>query len=85
MRERSSAEVQAEAKTEEIRQFVRGVRRATRRKFTFEDKVRTALEAFRGKARVSKLCRREAIWGSPGGPGGIRTHDSRTRSPGSFR
>jgi len=59
--ERSPAEVQAEAKTEQTRQFVRQVRRVTRRKFSPEEKVRIVLEGFRGEVRVSELCRREGI------------------------
>lgn len=58
---RSPAEIQAEARTEETRQFVRQVRRVTRRKFTPEEKVRIVLEGFRGEVRVSELCRREGI------------------------
>lgn len=60
-RRRSPAEIQAEARTEETRQFVRQVRRVTRRKFTPEEKVRVVLEGFRGEVRVSELCRREGI------------------------
>lgn len=59
--QRSPAEVQAEAKTEQVRQFVRQVRRVTRRKFSPEEKVRIVLEGFRGEVRVSELCRREGI------------------------
>jgi len=58
---RSQAEMRAEAATEETRQFVRRVRRVTRRKFTPEEKVRIVLEGFRGEVRVSDLCRREGI------------------------
>lgn len=61
VQERSPAEVQADAKTEETRQFVRRVRRVTRRKFTPEEKVRIVLEGFRGEIGVSALCRREGI------------------------
>jgi transposase len=58
---RPPAEVRAEAETEETRQFVRRVRRVTRRKFTPEEKVRIVLEGFRGEVKVSDLCRREGI------------------------
>ncbi len=44
---RSPAEMGAEAETEETRQFVRRVRRVTRRKFTPEEKVRIVLEVRR--------------------------------------
>ena len=59
--ERTSAEVRAESSSDEARQFVRRVRRVTRRKFTPEEKVRIVLEGFRGEVRVSELCRREGI------------------------
>lgn len=59
--ERTPAEVRAEASSDETRQFVRRVRRVTRRKFTPEEKVRIVLEGFRGEVKVSELCRREGI------------------------
>ncbi|MFQ5879084.1 MAG: transposase [Dehalococcoidia bacterium] len=59
--ERTPAEVQAEARSEEARQFIRRVRRVTRRKFTPEKKVRIVLEGFRDELRMSELCRREGI------------------------
>src|SRR5436309_13230720 len=60
-RMRSPAEEAAEAGTAETRQSVRQVRRATRRKFTPEEKVRVVLEGFRREAPGSELCRREGI------------------------
>jgi transposase len=60
-KEETAAEAQAEARTEETREFVRRVRRVTRRKFTPEEKVRIVLEGFRGEVAVSDLCRREGI------------------------
>ena len=55
------AQIKAEASSEETKQFVRRVRRVTRRKFTPEEKVRVVLEGFRGEVKVSELCRREGI------------------------
>ena len=55
------AEIKAEASSEETKQFVRRVRRVTRRRFTPEEKVRIVLEGFRGEVKVSELCRREGI------------------------
>jgi transposase len=55
------AQIKAEASNEETKQFVRRVRRVTRRKFTPEEKVRVVLEGFRGEVKVSELCRREGI------------------------
>lgn len=60
-RKSSTAETLAEAETDETRQFVRQVRRATRRKFTPEEKVRVVLQGFRREVPVSELCRREGI------------------------
>jgi transposase len=60
-RKSSTAEALAEAETDETRQFVRQVRRVTRRKFTPEEKVRVVLQGFRREVPVSELCRREGI------------------------
>ncbi len=52
---------QAEKRTRETRSFMRSVRRATRRKYTPEEKIRIVLEGFRREATVNDLCRREGI------------------------
>ena len=52
---------QAEERTRETQSFMRSVRRATRRKYTPEEKIRIVLEGFRREATVSDLCRREGI------------------------
>ena len=57
----SYATEQAEERTRETRGFMRSVRRATRRKYTPEEKIRIVLEGFRREATVSDLCRREGI------------------------
>ena len=41
-----SADEQAEERTRETRSFIRSVRRATRRKYTPEEKIRIVLEGF---------------------------------------
>jgi transposase len=46
---------------DETRQLIQRVRRASRRKFTPEEKIRIVLEGFRRETRVSDLCRREGI------------------------
>ena len=43
------------------RDIVAEIRRATRRKFRAEDKIRIVLEGLRGEIPVSHLCRRESI------------------------
>ncbi len=43
------------------RDVVAEIRRATRRKFKAEDKIRIVLEGLRGEISVSQLCRRESI------------------------
>ena len=40
---------------------VKEIRRATRRKFSAEDKIKIVLEGLRGEIPVSELCRREGI------------------------
>jgi transposase len=51
----------AEARTEETKQLIRDVKRATRRKFTAEEKIRIVLEGFRRDTPVRDLCHRESI------------------------
>ena len=51
----------AEERSEETRSLVRGVRAATRRRYTPEEKIRIVLEGFRREVTVSDLCRREGI------------------------
>ena len=43
------------------RNVVKEIRRATRRKFSAEEKIRIVLEGLRGEVAVSDLCRREGI------------------------
>lgn len=43
------------------RDVVAEIRRATRRRFKAEDKIRIVLEGLRGEISVSQLCRRESI------------------------
>ena len=45
------------AKTDVVKQ----IRRATRRKFTAEDKIRVVLEGLRGEVPITELCRRQNI------------------------
>ena len=59
--ETASAIVEAESKTEETRNFVKRVRRITRRKYTPEEKIRIVLEGFRHEVPIRDLCRREGI------------------------
>ena len=40
---------------------VRDIRRATRRRFSAEDKIRIVLEGLRGEDSIAELCRREGI------------------------
>ena len=46
---------------EPAEQVVRDIRRATRRHFSAEDKIRIVLEGLRGEENISELCRREGI------------------------
>jgi len=52
---------QAEARSEETRQFIKNIKRLTRRKFTAEEKIRIVLEGFRRDTPIRALCRCEGI------------------------
>lgn len=52
---------QAETRSEETKQFIRDIKRVTRRKFTAEEKIRIVLEGFRRDTPIRDLCRREGI------------------------
>ena len=43
------------------RNIIKEIRKATRRKFSAEDKIRIVLEGLRGEIPVSELCRVEGI------------------------
>jgi transposase len=42
-------------------QVIKDIRRATRRHFSAEDKIRIVLEGLRGEASIAELCRHEGI------------------------
>ena len=42
-------------------QIVKDIRRATRRQFSAEEKIRIVLEGVRGEESIAELCRREGI------------------------
>jgi transposase len=42
-------------------EFVKGIKRNTRRKFTAEEKIRIVLDGMKRDVSVSELCRREGI------------------------
>ena len=46
---------------EPAEQVVREIRRATRRHFSAEDKIRIVLEGLRGEDSIAELCRKEGI------------------------
>jgi transposase len=52
---------QTEARGGETRQFVKNIKRITRRKFTAEEKIRIVLEDFRRDTPIRDLCRREGV------------------------
>jgi transposase len=52
---------QEEKGADMARDVVTEIRRATRRRFKAEDKIRIVLEGLRGEISVSQLCRRESI------------------------
>lgn len=57
----AGAGVAVEGRTAETRRFVRDVRRATRRRYSPEEKIRIVIEGFRRETTVNDLCRREGI------------------------
>ena len=59
--EASGAIAEPESKTEETGNFIKRVRRITRRKYTPEERVRIVLEGFRREVPIRDLCRREGI------------------------
>ena len=46
---------------EPAEKVVRDIRRATRRRFSAEEKIRIVLEGLRGEDSIAELCRREGI------------------------
>ena len=46
---------------ETAEQHVRDIRRATRRRYSAEDKIRIVLSGLRGEHAIAELCRREGI------------------------
>jgi transposase len=56
---------QAEARSEETKKFIQDIKRATRRKFTPEEKIAIVLEGFRRDTAIRDLCRREGIHQGP--------------------
>ena len=52
---------QADVRNSETKQFIRDIKRITRRKFTAEEKIRIVLEGFRRDTPIRDLCRREGI------------------------
>ena len=49
------------ANQETAEQYVRSIRRATRRQHSAEEKIRIVLEGLRGEQSIAELCRREGI------------------------
>jgi transposase len=50
-----------DTQSEEAEKAVRDIRRATRRHFSAEDKVRIVIAGLRGEDSVTELCRKEGI------------------------
>ena len=44
-----------------VEKTIRDIRRATRRNYSTEEKIRIVLEGLRGKDSIAELCRREGI------------------------
>src|ERR1700747_602067 len=52
---------QVERTTEEAEKVVRDIRRATRRQYSAEAKVRIVIAGLRGEESIAELCRKEGI------------------------
>jgi len=50
---------------EPAEEVIKGIRRASRRHFSAEDKIRIVLEGLRGEASIAELCRREGDYREP--------------------
>ena len=48
-------------RTDSAEKTVRDIRRATRRQYSAEDKIRVVLEGLRGETNIAELCRKEGI------------------------
>src|SRR4029453_955920 len=49
------------AATKSSEQIVKDIRRATRKQYSAEEKIRIVLDGLRGEASIAELCRREGI------------------------
>ena len=51
----------AETDSEEAEKRVRDIRRATRRQYSAEEKIRIVIAGLRGEDSIAELCRKEGI------------------------
>jgi transposase len=51
----------SETPTRSSEQVVKDIRRATRKQYSAEEKIRIVLDGLRGEASIAELCRREGI------------------------
>ena len=49
------------SKSDSVEKTVRDIRRATRKQYSAEEKIRIVLEGLRGEDSIAELCRREGI------------------------
>ena len=61
MKPKSSSVKSARKPKASAEQVVKDIRRATRRHFSAEDKIRVVLEGLRGDDSIAELCRKEGI------------------------
>ena len=63
VRSEDETEIRAGSGPEKLpaEQIVKDIRRATRRQFSAEEKIRIVLEGLRGEDSIAELCRREGI------------------------
>ena len=58
---RSEDETEIQPEKQPAEDAIRDIRRATRRHFSAEEKIRIVLEGLRGEESIAELCRREGI------------------------
>jgi transposase len=51
----------SETPTKSSEQLIKDIRRATRKQYSAEEKIRVVLDGLRGEASIAELCRREGI------------------------
>ena len=65
--------------------LVRDIRRATRKQYSAEEKIRIVLDGLRGEVTIAELCRREGDWVAVVAVCGERVSREKPQITGNFR